>query len=268
MTRRTFLFAPLVAAFGQTNALAQGYRLLYNLRFADARAVFLEWQRSHPDDPMGFVSEAASHLFEEFERHDVLTIEFFLDDDLLLGGIKGTADPARTQAFERANNKARAIAEGRLKSNPRDANALLSITLAAGMSADYMCLIAKRQVESLKQLRAAQSYAERLLAVAPTVTDAYMALGAADYILACLPTYKRAILWFASMQGDKQRGMDELARASDGEYLGPYAKVMLALALTREKRTKDARKLMSELTATFPDSPLFARERVKIDRLA
>jgi len=266
VNRRLFLFAPIAIAFGQTNTtLVAGYRLLYLLRFSDARVVFLEWQRTHPNDPMGFVSDAASHLFEEFERHGVLTIEFFLDDDRLLGGIKGTADPARTQAFERANIKARTIAEG----GPKDANGLLALTLAAGMQADYLNLIAKRQIESLKQIRAAESYAQRLLAIAPTSTDAYMALGASDYIVACLPAYKRAILWFGSIQGDKQRGMDELAQAAkSGVYLGPYAKIMLALALVREKRAKEAQGLMHELVAAFPDSPLFARERVKIDHLA
>ncbi len=265
MTRRLFLLAPVAVLAQQPALLVAGYRLLYLLRFADARAIFIEWQRVHPTDPMGFVSEAASHLFEEFDRHGVLTIEFFLDDDRLLGGIKGTADPARTQAFERANEKARAIADR----GPKDANGLLALTLASGMQADYMSLIAKRQLESLKEIRAAESYAQKLLAVAPTMTDAYMALGAANYILACLPAYKRAILWFGSMQGDKQRGMDELAQAAaSGVYLGPYAKVMLALAMVREKRVKEAQGLMHELVLAYPDSPLFARERVKIDRLA
>lgn len=269
MTRRMFLFAPLLAFAQQPTPLANGYRLLYHLRFAEARATFLDWQRTHPNDPMGFASEAASHLFEEFEKHGVLTIEFFLDDDRLLGGIKGNADPARTQAFERANEKAQSLGEAQVKTNARDANALLALTLAAGMNADYASLITKRQIESLKQIRTANSLAERLLAVDSTMTDAYMALGAADYILACLPAYKRAILWFGSMQGDKQRGMDELARAAQsGLYLGPYAKVMLALAMVREKRVKQAQGLMHELTAAFPQSPLFAREQVKIDHLA
>jgi hypothetical protein len=261
-----FLCSPIAIAFGQANnVLVAGYRLLYDLKFADARWVFLDWQRAHPNDPMGFVSEAASHLFEEFERHGVLTIEFFLDDDRLLGGIKGTADPARTQAFEKANNKARTIAE----SGPKDANGLLALTLVAGMQADYLSLIAKRQIESLKQIRAAEVYAKQLLSLDSTMTDAYMALGAANYILACLPAYKRAILWLGNMAGDKQRGMDELAQAAkSGVYLGPYAKIMLALALVREKRIKEAQGLVRELTASFPESPLFSRERVKIDRLA
>jgi hypothetical protein len=269
VTRRTFLFAPLAATFAQSPGLVEGFHLLYHLRFADARAIFLNWQRERPSDPMGFAAEAASHLFEEFEQHGVLTTEFFLDDDRLLGGIKGSGDPARTKVFEQANDKARALAESQLKRDARNSNSLLAITLATGMSADYAALITKRQIESLRQIRAAEAFGQRLLAVAPAMTDGYMALGAANYILACLPSYKRAVLWFGGMQGNKQRGMDALAKAArDGLYLGPYAKIMLALAFTREKRARDASRLMKELTAAFPESALFAREQAKIERIA
>jgi hypothetical protein len=260
MTRRVFLFAPFAAAFAQSPDLVPGFHLLYHLRFAEARAIFLNWQREHPTDPMGFVAEAASHLFEEFEHHGVLTAEFFLDDDLLLGGIKGTGDPARTQAFEKANERARSLSKG------NDSNSLLALTLSTGMAADYAALITKRQFESLGKIREAETHARRLLTVAPSMTDGYVALGAANYILASLPAYKRAILWFGGMQGNKQRGMDQLAQAArSGLYLAPYAKVFLALVLIREKRAAEASRLMRELTAEFPESPLFARERMKIE---
>jgi hypothetical protein len=259
MTRRTFLLTPL-AAFAQSPDLVPGFHLLSHLRFTDARAAFLTWQREHPTDPMGFVAEAASHLFEEFEHHGVLTTEFFLDDDLFLGGIKGTADPARTKAFEQASDRARKL------STANDANALLALTLATGMAADYAAIITKRQVESLRKIREAEAFGTRLLKIAPTLTDGYVALGAANYILASLPAYKRAFLWFGGMQGNKQRGIEQLTQASrNALYLGPYAKMMLALVLTREKRTADAQRLMNELTAEFPDSRLFAREQAKIE---
>jgi hypothetical protein len=246
-----------------------GFHLLYHLRFADARAIFMAWQRDHPSDPMGFTAEAASHLFEEFERDGVLTTAFFLDDDLLLGGIKGTADPARTQAFERTNERAREVARPQLQRNPQDPNALLAMTLAAGMQANFSCLIEKEQLESLGQIREADKFGQRLLAVAPKTTDAFMALGAANYILGCLPSYKRVVLWFGGLAGSKQRGIDQLARAArDGVYLGPYAKILLALASLREKRDADAKRLMAELTAEFPDSPLFRRERANVDKIA
>lgn len=249
-------------------ALMAGFRALYHLRFDEARSVFRRWQQERGADPMGFAAEAASHLFEEFEHHGVLTTEFFLDDKRLLGGILGTADPGRTKAFEAAKTRAQALADDQLKKNPRDADAILAHLLAAGMSADYSTLIAKRQIESLRQIRVADRYGRLLVNVAPERGDGYMAMGAASYIIACLPAYKRAVLWMGGVQGDKQRGIGELERAAKtGTYLAAYAKVMLALVMVREKQLDRARTLLRELTQEFPDSPVFARERAKIEAM-
>jgi hypothetical protein len=43
--------------------LDRGFSGLYNLDFAGAQEDFSAWQRLHPDDPMGPVSEAAGFLF-------------------------------------------------------------------------------------------------------------------------------------------------------------------------------------------------------------
>ena len=267
ITRRALIFAPFVYALAQnSDALRAGFHELYHLRFGDARKIFQGWQRNHPSDPMGLIAEAAAYLFEEFEAHGVLTAEFFLDDDRLLGGIKGTANVERTRAFESVCSKGRSMAERQSKG---DANAQLALALSAGLRADYLSIIEKSQVASLREIRAADGFAERLLKSSPRMADAYVALGAANYILACLPTYKRAVLWFGGLQGDKRRGIEQLSQAArDGYYLGPYAKIMLALALLREKRGEEARRWIRELTVEFPESPLFARERASIDRLA
>lgn len=56
------------------------FRLLHELKTEEARGQFATWQKSHPQDPLGSASEAASYLFEEFYRQRILTSEFFLDD--------------------------------------------------------------------------------------------------------------------------------------------------------------------------------------------
>jgi hypothetical protein len=207
-------------------------------------------------------------LFEEFEAHGVLTTEFFLDDDRLLGGIQGTPNATRTRAFESVCAKGRFLAQSQWKRDPGDTNALLALTLCSGLRADYLSIIEKAQIAGLREIRAADGFAGKLLKAAPRMADAYVALGAANYILGCLPTYKRAVLWFGGMQGDKKRGIDQLAQAArDGDYLVPYAKILLALALLREKRGAEAHRLMRELTNEFPESPLFRRERIAIERL-
>ena len=242
-----------------------GFHLLYELKFAEARARFADWQKVHPEDPLGSASEAAAYLFEEFYEEGVLTSEFFLNDKRLLGGIAGKPDEKRRAAFFTANERAQDLARRALKTNPKDANALFSLTIATGMRADYTSVIEKHQLESLRLIREAEGYAKKLLAIAPDSADAYLALGAGNYILGCLPGYKRAFLWLGGIHGDKPGGMHQLTlAASQGHYLRPFGKILLALAALREKQVGLARAQLTELTAEFPQNPLFARELAKI----
>src|SRR5579863_855713 len=73
--------------------LDAGFRLLYELKPAEARAQFESWQQSHPDDPLGSAAEAASYLFEECYRQGILTSDFFLDEKRFLGKIPLKPDP-------------------------------------------------------------------------------------------------------------------------------------------------------------------------------
>lgn len=248
-----------------TPELDKGFHLLYELKFADARERFREWKKSHPDEPLGDVSIAASYLFEEFYRQDVLTSEFFLNDKKFLHGIEGKPDEARKKGFMEANHRAAELARRRLKTNPNDADALFALTVATGMQADYLSILERRQLDSLKLIKQADGYAKRLLAVRPDATDAWVALGAANYIIGCLPGTTRFFLWFGGIHGDKKLGMEQLRKtAEQGHYLRPYAKIFLALAARREKQNDLAQRLLRELAAEFPDNPLYATELARV----
>ncbi len=204
-------------------------------------------------------------MFQEFDRQNALSSEFFLDDDRLLGGVKGTPDPKVRDAFGAAVREARELARARLKSNPHDADALFALTIATGMQADYASLIERRQVESLRLTREADKVAKDLLAVAPGAADAYVALGAANYITGCLPGYKRFVIRFGGFHGDRALGMKQLGlAAANGHYLRPFAKLTLALAAMREKQWGLARTQLEQLTAEFPANPKFALELAKV----
>src|ERR1700719_1806776 len=60
-----------------------GFRLMYELKFAEAQSTFISWEAEHPGEALGASAEAASILFQEFDRLGVLTSDFFLDDKRL-----------------------------------------------------------------------------------------------------------------------------------------------------------------------------------------
>jgi hypothetical protein len=244
--------------------LDRGFHELYELKFEEARARFTAWEGLNPTAPLGPALEAAADLFEEFYRKGVLTSDFFLNDKRLLGGIEGKPDADLETAFAAAAQRSENLARQRLAVNPNDADALFALTLSAGMRADNASLLEKKQIESLGLMREAEANAKRLLAVAPDADDAYLALGAANYIVGCLPGYKRAFLRIGGVRGDRMTGIEQLQRtASSGHYLRPYAKLMLALAELREKHPDLARAQLEQLAAEFPDNPLFRAELAK-----
>jgi hypothetical protein len=252
------------AAFKEVPELMSGFRLLYEQKFPEGRERFVEWTARNPEDPFGYVAQAASYLFEELYLQGVLSSDFFLDENRFLKGIAGKADPERMKNFREASGRARELAKVRLKSNSRDQEALFALTLAAGMESDADSMLEKKQMDGLKRMKEANAHAKLLLAERPDAADAYVALGIANYTIGSLSAGFRALLWFGGVHGDKKLGMEQVGKtAENGRYLKPFGKIMLALAARREKQNALAQKLLRELNEEFPASPLYAVEYAK-----
>jgi len=233
--------------------LDAGFRLLYELKPAEARVKFATWQASHPEDPMGSASEAASYLFEECYRQGIITSEYFLDNKRFLGTIAIKPEQELRDAFFAADLGAQDLARRRLETDPDDVKALFAMTLSLGMQADYASLIEKHQLESLSMIREADKFAKKLLAIDPDAADAYLTLGAANYIIGSLGPFKRFFLHFKGISGDKRIGIQQLEIAvARGRYLRPFAKSLLAMVALREKRIRLARIQLAGLVAEFP----------------
>jgi tetratricopeptide (TPR) repeat protein len=251
-------------AFASVPELTEGFRLLYIQHFAEARQQFNAWGAEHPDEPFGQVAVAASYLYEEFYEQGVLTSDFFLNEKRFLGGIEGQPNAERMQEFRAAVERARSVSKSRLTRNARDKEALFAMTLSAGMESDAAMILKRQNLEALRRLKEANSYAKQLLEIKPDANDAYVALGSANYIIGSLSAGFRAMLWFGGIHGDKKLGMEQLGKTVEGgNYLRPFAKIMLALAARREKQNRSAQKLLHELNEEFPESPLYAAEYAK-----
>ena len=251
-------------AFSSVPELKNGYQLLYEQKFPEARVIFEEWAAKNPTEPFGQVSIAASYLFEEFYLQRVLTSEYFLDDKRFLGGITGTPDPDRIKAFEDATAKARALAAVRLKQNKRDPEGLYAMTLSAGMQSDADSMLLKKHYDALKHLKEANANAELLLADHPDAYDVYVAPGIAYYVIGSLSGSARFILWFGGVHGDKALGMSKVEKtAENGNYLKPFARILLALSARREKKNELAIKNLKALTEEFPGNAVYETEYAK-----
>jgi hypothetical protein len=255
---------PSSPAFTPVPELEKGYRLLYEQKFPEAREIFEAWAAENPTEPFGQVCIAASYLFEEFYLQRVLTSDYFLNDKRFLGGIQGTPNPERMKGFEEATAKARSLASHRLKQHPRDPEGLYALTLSAGMQSDADSMLLKKHYDALKHLKEANASAGMLLADHPDTYDIYVAPGVAYYVIGSLPSSARFVLWFGGVHGDKQLGMSQVQKTAEkGNYLRPFAKILLALSARREKQDAVAQKNLKELTEEFPGNSVYSAEYAK-----
>src|ERR1700682_5009313 len=251
-------------SFTTVPELSAGFDLLYQQKFAEAREGFANWESRNPQQLCDDVAVAASYLFEELSRQGVLTSDFFLNEKKFLHGIDGSPDPGRMRHFHDAVARACELARERQKTNPKDGEALLALTLAAGMESDAESILQKKHLAGLKRMKKANGYAKQLLEQHPDATDAYIAPGIANYIIGCQSGGSRFALWFGGIHGDKKLGMEQVAKtAENGRYLRPFAKIILALAARREKQDALAQRLFRELSEQYPDNQLFASEYAK-----
>jgi hypothetical protein len=165
-----------------------------------------------------------------------------------------------------AVSEARTRADAALAADPNDKMALLAMCITEGVTTDYMALVEKHQILSLTSAKKSNNYAQRLLKIDPEFYDAYLAAGFSEYMVGSLPFFVRWFVHFDNVNGDKKAGIEHVKIvANQGHFLKPFAKILLAIAALRDKRPRDAQKLLKGLTADFPQNPLFRTELAKLD---
>jgi len=143
---------------------------------------------------------------------------------------------------------------------------LFAMTMASGLRADYAGLIEKRNLMSLHFTKQATVWSQQLLAVDPSCYDAHLATGVSQYIVGSMAAPVRWLVRLGGVSGDKAAGLRELQVTADhGQYLAPFARILLAIAYVREKDKPRARELLVVLQNDFPQNPLFAREISRLD---
>lgn len=238
---------------------------MYNLSFDAAHSVFQRWGREHPDDPQGPVFDAAAYLFSEFDRLHILESQFFLDDKNFVGRKSLSPDPVLKRNFDQALARAKALSDAKLGKSPRDRSALFATVLRLGLRADYDALIDKRNLLALSETKEGRRVAGVLLVLYPDCYDAYLAGGVENYLLSQKPAAMRWLLHATGAETDKEAGLAKLRiTAAKGQYLQPYAQLLLAVAALRDKKNAEAKPLLADLARRFPGNQLYRQELGKL----
>jgi hypothetical protein len=168
--------------------------------------------------------------------------------------------------MQQAMRAAEVRADAAFKTNPSDKDALFAMTICQGLTADYMALVDKRQFASMSPSKRSNNYAQQLLKIDPKFYDAYLTAGFSEYIVGSLPFFVRWFVKWDNVSGSKEKGKQNLELAArEGHYFKPFARILLAICALREKRPRDAQKLMAELSRDYPENPLFRKELAKLN---
>ena len=238
--------------------IERGFQSMYNLEFEQAHQDFSTWERMHPEDPLGPVSQAAGYLFGEFARLGILESQLFTSDKNFEARTKLAPDPKVRDAFNGAVSKGDQLADAALRQHPQDSNALFAKVLALGLRSDYVAMIDKQDFAALRYMKQGRILAQQLLKQKPDAYDALLAVGVENYLTGIKPAPVRWMLSLGGIDPDKQQGIRELEEtAAHGNLLKPFAKLLLAVAALRDKKNTQGCDLLRELATAYPRNSLY-----------
>ena len=253
--------AEKASALTRDQLLDSGFRAMYGLDFASAGRLFGEYERAHALDPLGYAAEATCLVFSELNRLKLLEAEFETDNRKFLAKPAAPPDLEKKQLILDLSQRAQRLAEAGLRQNPGDEQSLFALALTNGILADYTALVEGGYWSSTKYGRQGDAFAKELLQHDPQFYDAYIWTGMTNYIYGSLPWPERWPAHLFGFYGDKATGIANLRLAAErGQYLKPYAKLMLSIAYLREKNKPAAAALLAELSAEFPTNFLFVTQ--------
>ena len=241
-----------------------GFEHYYSLEYDKAISDFQKAVEANPDDARGYNHLLEALLFRELYKHDALDTSLYTQDGFL-NSKQIVLDAAVKQRIKDLGDKALAISEKRLKSNPQDVQGLYSRGVTRGLRSTYLGLVEKAWFSALRNALGSRSDHEAVLTLKPDFTDAKTVVGIHNYIVAVLPLRTKILASIIGVTGDKKKGLEYLAEAGKaGGESSVDARVALALFLRREQRYPEAVKVVQSLVQEHPRNFLFALEQANL----
>ncbi len=242
-----------------------GYDHFYNNEFDEALEIFESDLKAHPEDPQMYNHVAQGILYREMLRSGALESQLVSGNNPFLRRPKMEISEKDKQRFEYCFDQALKISDGRLAKKPDDLEALAALSVAHGLKSNYLFLVEKSWIDSLKEATAARKANERIRELDPKDVDAKLVYGLNEYVVGSLPFYMRALGFIGGFHGDRNDGIQQLEVVAKNGIRNRYdAQVLLAAIYRRERDPKKAIPLLKELAGRFPRNYLFRLEQVQM----
>src|SRR5215831_606844 len=252
---------------GNFDALTQsGFNHFYSLEYDQALRDFQSAREVRPDEPNAINHVLEARLFQQLYKYNALDTRLYMKQRFL-SGKQVPIDPAIKKQLLDLAEQAIVASDKRLKSNPKDVQALYTRGVAEGLRSTYLAVAEHSFWAALRNALAARHDHEEVLRLQPDFNDAKTVVGAHNYVVGNLSMPVKAMAGIAGIRGDKNKGLQMLADAGKaGGESHTDAKVTLALFLRREERYTEAIEVVRSLTKEHPHNFLFALEEANLLR--
>src|ERR1017187_5116765 len=246
---------------GQQALIDAGYAHFYNLEFEQAIAVFEKGIAQNPGLPDLHNHLAQTLIFREMLRNGALESELVSGSNSFLRRPKLNPAPETEKRILDEIAKAMALADARLKQNPKDTAAMYASGIAFGLRSNYFWVVKKAWHDSLRDATAARKLHNRISELEPNNVDARLVQGLHDYIVGSLPLGYKMLGFLIGMHGDKEKGIRTVQDvAKNGKLNRVDAEVFLCALYRRENQSKLAVPLVQDLIRRYPRNYLFRME--------
>jgi uncharacterized protein (UPF0335 family) len=182
-------------------------------------------------------------------------------NDSFIGTPHHPADPKAKDQIKQLVERAEKLEEDKLKTNPKDVDALYARGNTRAQFSTYTALVERAWFSALKNAVGARHDHERVLELSPQYTDAKLVVGAHNYVMGSLPWGVKVAVSLVGLSGSKEKGIEylyEVTRANTENSVD--AKIALLLFLRREHRYSEALPLLRGMIQQYPGNVLLALE--------
>ena len=246
---------------GQQPLIDEGYAHFYNLEFDQAIAVFENGIAQNPGLPELHNHLAQTLIFREMLRNGSLESELVSGSNSFLRRARLNPAPETEKRILDEIAKAMALADARLKQNPKDTAAMYASGIAYGLRSNYFWVVKKAWHDSLRDATAARKLHNRISELEPNNVDARLVQGLHDYIVGSLPLGYKMLGFLIGIHGDREKGIRTVQDvAKNGKLNRVDAEVFLCALYRRENQSKLAVPLVQDLIRRYPRNYLFRME--------
>ena len=227
---------------------------LYNLDFNTAQRGYETLTREHAENPDYWNGLASAIWLKISFDQQKLNLESFSGKTLGTRESKDTVNPEDEKRLRDTIATAIQKADAMLSKNPNDVRALYAKGISNGTLASFEALAKRSYVSAHGKAKVAHDLHEQVLKLDPTFDDAYLAVGAYDYVVGVIPGFVRFLLTpFGVRSAGKDMGIQELeTAAAKGKTSSTDAKMILLVVYSREKRYEQALQLIEEIHGKYP----------------